>query len=178
MIAQNILMYAREADAADYISRYLDCGRFEALCRECPNYGRRWGCPPLDAGFIHDYRHVRLFALKIDIKPTPGDTGAAEAMMKVIQDVRGDYETRLLALERDLGGRAALFTGMCPHCGSEECARTSGKPCRHPDLVRPSLEALGFDLTATAADYFGIELKWSSRGEYPPYLCLIGGVFY
>ena len=67
---------------------------------------------------------------------------------------------------------------MCPYCGDEPCARISGQPCRHPDWVRPSLEAYGFDIALTAHNLLGIDLKWSQRGLVPEYLTLVGGIFY
>ena len=33
---------------ASYIDGYVDVERFLACCRECPNYGQLWSCPPYD----------------------------------------------------------------------------------------------------------------------------------
>ena len=33
-------------DIASYIDGYVDVERFLACCRECPNYGQLWSCPP------------------------------------------------------------------------------------------------------------------------------------
>ena len=62
--------------------------------------------------------------------------------------------------------------------GLEPCARIDGKPCRHPDKVRPSLEAFGFDISKTAKDLLGLEIKWSKGDLIPEYLTLVGGIFY
>ena len=70
------------------------------------------------------------------------------------------------------------FVGTCPYCGSAPCARISGKPCRHPEKVRPSLEAFGFDMSKTAKDLLGLEIKWSQGELIPEYLTLVCGVFY
>ncbi|MBR5807373.1 MAG: hypothetical protein IKY24_01995 [Alistipes sp.] len=58
------------------------------------------------------------------------------------------------------------------------CTRLNGKPCCHPELVRPSLEAYGFDLTKTLSELFDIELKWSVDNTLPEYLVIVCGLFY
>ena len=166
-----------------YISEFCDKERFEALCRECPNYGRRWGCPPFNDNPQPDlsaFDNVKLYLLKIDLDPAEFESTAAleTAMRRVVQCTRIPYEKKMLMDEKATNGRAALFTGMCPHCGERECARTSGRPCVHPAIVRPSLEALGFDLGKTAEEIFGIKLEWGADKKAPTYLCLIGAVFH
>lgn len=32
----------------EYISRFRDEKRFVEFCKQCPNYGNSWGCPPFD----------------------------------------------------------------------------------------------------------------------------------
>ena len=56
--------------------------------------------------------------------------------------------------------------------------RPEAKPCRHPELVRPSLEACGFDIAHTPSELFGIELKWGTDGSLPEYLTLVCGFFH
>ena len=70
------------------------------------------------------------------------------------------------------------YVGTCIHCPEGSCTRPEGRPCRHPELVRPSLEACGFDVARTASELFGIELKWSSGGRMPEYLTLVCGFFH
>lgn len=50
--------------------------------------------------------------------------------------------------------------------------------CRHPDKVRPSLEAFGFDLMKTSENLLGIKMVWGMDGMMPEYLTLVCGVFY
>lgn len=164
-------------------SRYVafrDVPRFEALCRQCPNYNCRWGCPPLGATeeFIGRFSLTTLIMIKIQVvrPPTPL-SDVVEQMSRLIQQVRRHAEPRILAREKDLRGRAALFTGMCPHCPGKSCARIDDQPCRHPDKVRPSLEALGFDLNRTAVEIFDTPILWASNGYPPPYISLIGALF-
>jgi predicted metal-binding protein len=84
---------------------------------------------------------------------------------------------QLFEAEKVLDGFACGFVGKCIYC-SKTCARIEGKPCRHPDKVRPSLEAFGFDLMKTSEELLGIKMKWGHDGMMPEYLTLVCGVFY
>lgn len=118
--------------------------------------------------------------LKVVLEPAAASSQSqmANALQDVVQRVRGPYEALLLGAERESRGRAALFTGMCPHCGHGECARCGGAACRHSELVRPSLEALGFDIGRTASELLGVDLLWATNEKAPAYVCLVGALFY
>lgn len=148
------------------------------LCGVCPNFGRRWGCPPLSEGelsCLRQYDHIEVWAVQIFPQQKRQPLGAA---FDIINAQREVVEPQLLQLEAQRGGRAAFFTGMCRHCPERQCARIYGQPCRHPQLVRPSLEALGFDLQKVARELFDIELQWGRQGRLPEYLTILGGLFY
>ena len=78
----------------------------------------------------------------------------------------------MLDAEKEYGGRALAFAGECLLCGDEKCTRPLGKPCRHPQKVRPSLEACGFDVNKIAEELLGIEIKWGHDNKMPEYLLL------
>lgn len=164
--------------AADYIARFRDAERIAAYCRACPNYGRSWACPPF--GFdMDDYLAGYRTALIIATKITPAQTGLplSEAA-SLLRPERVRLEHRLLELERRYAGRAFAYAGTCLYCPAEGCSRPEGAPCRHPEWVRPSLEACGFDLCRTTEELFGIPLRWSSDGRLPEYLTLVSGFFH
>ena len=48
----------------------------------------------------------------------------------------------------------------------------------HPAKVRPSLEAFGFDMSKTAKELLGLEIKWSDGVHIPEYLTLVCGIFH
>ena len=97
---------------------------------------------------------------------------------RLIRPERMRHERQLLMLERRHGGRAFAYAGTCLHCPEGTCTRPSGEACRHPELVRPSLEACGFDLGRTVSELFGFELLWSRNGLIPQYLTLVSGFFH
>lgn len=175
-------MQTLELETVDFIARFRDVDRFDLLCRSCPNYGKRWGCPPFedsDNYNLTEFKKVRLFLLPVPLPPMhelPLKERIASAT-KIIQQERRKYEPAILTLEKQQGGLAALFTGMCPHCAAAECGRRVGEPCRHPDLVRPSLEALGFDLCRTSSELFGKQIEWISDDYTPRELSLLAAHF-
>lgn len=170
--------FSAEMDAATYIADFRMANYFMQFCRECGNYGHRYGCPPFDydpLSVIAPYQKVRIIGVKI--VPNDGNLPLSVANTLMLPVIR-ELNEELLALEKSLGGMAFGFAGSCPYCGEIPCARIDGEPCRHPDKVRPSLEAFGFDMGKTASDLLGLEIKWSHDGRIPEYLTLVCGVFY
>lgn len=162
----------------EYMARFRDGARFLALCSECPCYGAVWGCPPFDfdpVAVMSRYSCADLFATKI----VPAVSGLPLSRAHdFISTERRRVERRLLSLERECGGRAFIGAGRCSHCGGDVCARSCGRPCRHPEMVRPSLEAVGFDIGRTVSELFGMELQWGKDGLMPQYLTLVTALFH
>jgi predicted metal-binding protein/predicted nicotinamide N-methyase len=102
----------------------------------CPGYGSTLTCPPFSPDetkmreILSSYSHALL------VQGTPPSK---------------QFHGNLLALERDLflsGCAEALAFGAGPCTVCSEC-RPEGR-CRFPDQARPSLEACGVDVYATA----------------------------
>lgn len=160
---------------AEYIKECRDAERVQGYCRSCRNYGRHWGCPPYDrdiAAELAQYDVATLVCLKI----TFADKQLTlEEAFRQLQPERLRLEELVRSRETG-GGRAFGLAGMCPYC-QESCARVAGLPCRHPELVRSSLEAYGFDVVRTAERLFGLPICWSSDGKVPEYLTFVVGYF-
>lgn len=184
MKIKSVTPHVASVDVSHATKHWLRREYFEGLCRKCPNYGTRWGCPPLTGTWdykLEDFKTLEITALRIELDDIDGESSTPDMvseMTDIISDIRREWEPKLLKKEQENCGKAALFTGMCPHCPGRECARVQWHECRHPELVRPSLEALGFDLTAMLRDVFGLEMQWAAGCRPPEYLMLIGGVFY
>lgn len=162
----------------EYIRRFRDANRFIGYCRQCPNYNHSWGCPP----FSHDlerelrgYRNVLLIATKII--PDGSNISLSESRRLIFPE-RKRLEHRLLEMELLYDGRAFAYVGSCLYCPEGSCTRPLGLPCRHPELVRPSLEAYGFDISRTTSELFGFKLLWGKDGLLPEYLTLVCGFFH
>ena len=159
--------FVAEIDRDSYVREFRDVATFEACCQQCPNYGNRWGCPPFDHDTLQDllpYEKVMIMGVKL----TPHDTKMP--MEQVYDLMRPELEQlnrRLLELEREKNGLACGFVGKCERCGNA-----------HPDVVRPSLEAYGFNVSETASKLLGIDMVWSKGKNVPRYLTLVCGLFY
>lgn len=169
-----------EMPMAEYIAGYRDFGRVRGYCSECSRYGNCWACPPYDFDetvLLKGYTDISLLATKI--VPTEGMVLTPETADKIIHRERERLDRMLLKMEREAAVPAhtarAFFAGTCLLCPPEHCTRREGRPCRHPESIRPSLEALGFDIARTAADIFHTPLQWGRNGQPPEYITLISG---
>lgn len=165
--------YSADITVEELTKRYRDAERFGAFCRDCGNYGRLWCCPPFNFDVdaeLAQWRAATVFLTKIIPSHTEGVGQRASALMR---QARREVDAMLLDLEKRTAGRSFSFAGGCPHCGSAPCGRLSGEPCRHPELVRPSLEAFGFDVESLAREIFGIPVLWPAEGNLPAYLVLV-----
>lgn len=178
MTTYTIEYFTTDINVDEYISRFRDEKRFIELCKKCPNFGNSWGCPPFDFdtnNFLRQYEYAHLIVAKI----IPAQNDIPENMVQdFIRPERIRIERCLLELERKYGGQAFAYIGKCLHCGDMECRRKSNRPCLHPDKVRPSLEAYGFDIERTLSELFGIKVLWGQDGILPEYLVLVSGLFH
>jgi predicted metal-binding protein len=136
----------------------------------CAHYGRNLMCPPHCvtpdefAKSLERYRFAILVQAKIvtdlaSLERRLGATSLSEVIkdeeyLRQLRTSTRSFEGILTKLERDalmMGHRfsLALSGGTCSLC--DECAGiTPGEPCRHPFEARPSMEAVGIDVMATA----------------------------
>jgi predicted metal-binding protein len=113
----------------------------------CDGYARQANCPPnvpsIDdcVRFFADYERIAVIHMQ--------QAGCDEAGLRAWKQ---DINAKLLSLERDvfLAGHykaLVLFPATCSVC--PECAGTRAD-CLFPDQSRPTPEALGMDVFATA----------------------------
>ena len=178
MIEYSLDEFAVSIAVDDYIRRFRDAETIGGYCRGCENYGKSWGCPPFDFDVeerLRKYKNLLLIATKI----TPKEQGLPiSATQELILPERKRLDKRLLELERQYNGLACSYVGKCYYCSEDACSRLCGEPCRHPQLVRPSLEAYGFDVARTTQELFGLELQWGQGGILPDYLIIVCALFH
>ena len=147
------------------VERFYRPQKVWMLCKACPNYGRKWGCPPFEYDVVEKilkYNYIELFATRVVFTAATLSPDEREAIM------RTEYariESQLLALERTTGGVASANIGGCERCKERGCTRPNGAPCRHPELLRASLEAYGFDVPDLLYSAFGINLTPASHSS-------------
>ncbi len=159
---------------AEYIAECVDVPKFLAYCRECRCYNHRWACPPFDFDPLTLWRRYDTLQLYTRVlTPTPG--AAMDALMRGLWREKESILKELLRLEGETPGSLALSAGSCYICG-DNCTRPQGEPCRFPDRIRHSIEALGGDVSKTLEKYLHKPMLWIKNGEMPAYLTLTGGL--
>ena len=161
-----------------FVRDLVDVPRFLGCCQDCPNFGRYWSCPPFafdSMGLWTRYGAIRLYARKLTFQKArlfPGERRTFER--EELPKVKGDMARELLAMEAENPGSLALFPGRCEWCAA--CARGEGQPCRMPDRMRYSIEALGGDCGGALERYFGESLQWARGDRLPERIILLGGL--
>lgn len=140
--------------------------RVELKCRVplCPNYGRNLTCPPNVMGperfalVLGRYSHAILVQKEYEWDTTRFKETTFQQLesspeyLIMMKDMFRDFLAVMGGLEGEsmrLGYRfsAALVGGPC--CLCDECAGP-GQKCRNTFQARPSMEAMGIDVIATA----------------------------
>lgn len=135
-----------------YIEQFRDQKRFYELCTQCSNFNKRWSCPPYHQDFeeiFASYNYIYIL----------GEKFATDLSFK---QIRTTHDKKMLELESKYPNSRAMLAGSCIVC--EQCAKP--EPCTHPELMRYSLESMGFDVSKTASELLGIEIKWGRKLEY------------
>jgi len=169
--------YENEISTAEYVREYVNVEEFLVKCSECENYDRKWSCPSFDFDSLKYWRSremFKVFARKI-IFETDEERGNWEELLWC---VKKETSLELEELEKSIPGSIALSAGSCQLCGEDNCTRKNGLPCRYPDKLRYSIEALGGNVGLTISRLLGIELQWITENNMPDYFVLVLGLLY
>lgn len=161
----------RSLPVSQWLEKYCFPGKYLDACKDCPDYGRAWSCPPgvpSAEEYLGGYRCVYIVGVKViydeaerrqaAVSPERAEQVRAASYGKVKKALLD----ALLGLEAAFPESRTIAAGRCEQC--ESCTRTQGLPCRKPGRMRYSFSAFGFDLTALAEELLGIKLLWASQG--------------
>lgn len=163
-------------DQSSFQTLYSARAATEAACVACPNYGKSWSCPPLGKNLTDSYasfRKVKLYVARIPVAPATPISESA----RLLAPAKKRLLTHLREIEERTQGRICGLAGVCELCSDEGCTRPAGLPCRYPEKVRPSLEALGYDVGKAVKGLTGLDILWGKDGYLPEYLLLVGALF-
>lgn len=161
------------------LAPYYHRERFLAMCRECPNYGTVWSCPPYafrPEALLAQFSGITVWGAKIVFDADAHGQGEPVELAKTVmarEKRRVDFAA--LLQEKNRPGSLALYGGGCRLC--PVCNRTLSKPCKHPGQMRPSLESLGYDVGAISAQMLKLPLLWADK-RLPEYLTLVTALLY
>lgn len=167
----------------EFLEKYVDPPVFMEYCKVCANYKKRWSCSPLDIeplSFLSSYSDIRLFGLEIflDKKSLEGIVCEAFDVPKQIDEILDVEKKRLtnflIREEKKIPKSQYLFSGACEICTT--CTRIDENPCRFPERMRYSIEAVGADMSKISEEILGIKVLWMKGATIPEHLTLISGL--
>lgn len=173
-----------EISAADYFQNYVDLTMLGVSCGDCPNFNHVWSCPMHDfdvADFWSRYQTLRLSAVQIIFSPELRSEVTTEDEFNTVMEQIVAPEVMKLAQElycseqEHPGSRSLAPGGACQLCPGG-CSKPEGKPCRQPERMRQSLEALGGNVIKTAEELLKLPLLWPDLWQLPEYLVFTGGL--
>ncbi len=152
-----------------------DKNLFSEMCKlGCKNFNKKYCCPPHSPNFsscIKDYKYLLVLLLKINLnqlskygykdyhKLRIGNAVIKPRIEKVMRLLENNFNSRFLS------------TGACRLC--KPCQRKLGKPCKHPDKMRFSLESVGVDCNQLTEKVFNFPLLWYKDKKAPEYTAVI-----
>ncbi len=145
---------------------------------KCPYYGHSWACPP-EAPYMEQeiskyskffliYRKFNLaeyVAIKKKQHPKRSERSIRNRFyLKTIMrnDLEKEVSQFLQQYTENYRERLILWGGHCRVCeqkGYRKCSYDKNEPCRFPDQMRYSMEAVGIDVTNTVKN-LDLEIEW------------------
>ncbi|MFW9970307.1 MAG: DUF2284 domain-containing protein [Candidatus Odinarchaeota archaeon] len=145
---------------------------------KCPSYGHSWACPP-QAPYLEQelskYKKFYLVFVKYNLQlyvekrklknPKRNEVSIRNAFfMKNLLRDELEQEIKLCFNKYSIlfNEKLILWDGFCRLCLIEkgkECNYDLGHPCRYPDKIRYSMEAVGIDVNQTVKN-LNITLEW------------------
>lgn len=170
-------------NVSDYFEKFVDIPTFLAACQACPNYGKKWSCPPYDfdvEAYWKRFSTLQLLASKITFSEEMlAKTYTREEQRAVLENVlapeKQSLSAEMMARETEYPGSISLSAGSCSTC-EKGCSRSLGKPCRFPQTMRHSIESLGGNVGLTIEKLMGLHLEWMEEGKLPHHFVLVCGL--
>lgn len=184
-----------EISVEKYIEEYVNVEEFLECCKKCPNYARKWSCPPYDFDVLEYWKQFKSFFILGNIITFDEDERKKDYRSKEITKIINDtlfIEKRKLAdelygMEKEYKGSVSLSAGSCTLCDdgmvdSDNCNRVfckdgnAKKNCLYFDKMRYSIESLGGNVGKTCSKLFGVNLEWVEENKLPSKFILVSGL--
>ena len=176
--------YEAVVSVEEYAEACVNVSEFLEYCKQCENYKKMWSCPEFDfdaESYWRQYQTFRIIGIKILVPEEIREKSwTKEERGKLFEEMlwkeKEKLTEELFSLEKEYPGSVSLSAGSCMMCGSGNCARRAGEPCRHPEKLRYSIEALGGNVGLTVTKYLKQELQWIEEGKMPDHFILVCGL--
>lgn len=175
-------IYIKPSTIEELKNNFWDIEKFEGFCKQCRNYGKLWSCPPYNFSieeYVDRYKYVYIVGVKIVFdEDTLSSINTKEKISSYTNEtlhfMKNKIMNEMLKLEKLYPNSTSLSAGGCNLC--ENCSKLKNVQCIHPDLMRYSLESLGFDVGGVSSKLLNFELKWATETRLPDYFSLIAGI--
>lgn len=163
----------------DTLTKYFEGERLAETCKKgCPNYGMKWSCPPFAVPFSNlakRYTYAFLLIFSTEMKYYEDIKNKYLAVKAANVTLKSTIEKSTRDLEIVTKGYT-LLSGSCRLC--KPCYCKMGKPCKHPDRMRYSMEATGLNVQRLSLDFLEHELLWYKDKTLPRYTSAVTLVLY
>ncbi|MCI9477208.1 MAG: hypothetical protein HFE71_12205 [Emergencia sp.] len=157
----------------ELMNQYFDFELTHSKCRQCSGYQKTWSCPAFDFEPADFWRGFSSLHLIVDRVSCASAATIEEAQNWLFAE-KSRFDAEMRELEKKSPGSYGLAAQECVAC--KKCARLSGLPCIHPEIMRYGLESIGILAVKLVEDKFGFSAKWSDGVSIPDYYLLVGGV--
>ncbi len=157
----------------------IDYGhQYKHLCEACPEYGKRFSCPP-HSPFFPQYVDSARWAKVICVRFQQKHFGHLASHKKHLTHFFRKAGRVLVDALVEYRKQGYVIAGSGPCLACEQCAAEAGQECcSRPDGPIYSLESLGVNVAHLCKEAFGLDLEWSSVGGQAGHVCAVGAVFF
>ncbi len=137
----------------------------------CPNYRRSWACPPVAPYLEKEIMSYEKFYLVYKKEFLPKDAEMKRQKYSSLRNwekMREGLKQEIINLAEELKVNnktiKILWEGHCQICEKEgkSCTYPENIPCRYPNKLRYSMEAVGINVTATGKN-LELDLEWPPK---------------
>ncbi|MBC3886808.1 hypothetical protein GH810_00560 [Acetobacterium paludosum] len=175
------------AKRVEYLmEEYFDREKTLGYCKECPNFSKYWSCPTYtfdEAIFLKQFKYMHIIGRQFevprdDIRNIRDPQEINDYCTEKLEAIKVMTWKTLLEIEDEVEGALGLVSGNCPICEIQKmpCARKSNQPCRNPNLMRYSLESLGFNVASLVKYEVGMTLEWPANCRLPKVLTSVSAI--
>lgn len=150
----------------------------------CPNYEKSWSCPPAAPYLKKELSKFRKFYLvyvqfdvaahveKVKAKHPKRSPQRIKNKFYSIIYSRRDLDKEIIKFlenyDEEYTEKFILWGGTCKYCmnnGFKKCSYEERLPCRYPDKIQYSMEAVGIDVTTTV-NKLNMNIEWPPVNFY------------
>jgi len=150
------MIISKEFEFNSFVDKYLDESLVHSYCKSCENYNLNYSCPDHENSLIDKYKKYKYITVYIFKTHYSESVNHADAYT----DARLFIDKAIFDFEKETDS-IGLIPGKCTLC--DPCLKVLNKPCPTPELIRHSLETIGFHVSNIIENEFNENLEWNTN---------------